>query len=215
MTADVSSATSTANTINTNVRVFRQNIQNVYNDSPTNAPAIGTLQQDTNRLDIVSALTKGVMVDYLAFGVKGDLNDIALGSTSQGGDVRIQILDKTGQHVFADSSPNASPSLVAAYQQLTEGSFSLKAGDYILKVTRADGELNTTTPNYAIQLTAGNYKNDYDTVESPATNIANTTPPVPPIVSALTATPPDGSDTTNIFTETGMAGAYSVLDVLA
>ena len=84
---------------------------------------------------------------------------------SENPDVRFQLIDKSG-NTIADSSSDAG-SANDVYKQLVNGTYNLQAGKYVLRVTREnDTQANRQNAyNYAVQLSQGLYKNDYDTVE--------------------------------------------------
>ena len=67
---------------------------------------------------------------------------------------------------MADNDPDAGD-LKDAFDKLSSGTFELKKGDYILRLSRQDGvdtQLKTSM-SYALQLSQGTYTQDYDTVE--------------------------------------------------
>jgi hypothetical protein len=80
--------------------------------------------------------------------------------------VRVQIFAQ-GQGLVADSDSSAG-SAYTNYQALQNGTYDMAAGNYTIKVTRADGvdTQDKNTYNYAIQLTQGDtYTQDYTTTE--------------------------------------------------
>jgi uncharacterized protein (UPF0335 family) len=80
----------------------------------------------------------------------------------------MQVLDKSGR-VVADSSSDAGDAN-DVYKQLTAGTYTMKAGTYVIRVTRTDDtHANQQNAfNYGIQLSQGLYKNDFDTIEQSA-----------------------------------------------
>lgn len=142
------------------------------------ATDIGVLSRNGSRLNVVSKLAKGDNVDFYKFTAANDGDNAAL--TNVGGDgVRIQLMTQNGT-VMADSDKNSGANY-DAYQKLTKAQYSLKKGSYTVRVSRLPGSDNAGDKNYALQLTMGTFKKDYETVASQPT-------------------------TTNPYTNTGSAG---------
>lgn len=147
---------------------FQKNTNDVQIDNRMTARNVGILQQNTSRLNVFSALDKNDAADFFTFTVSttaqtklGTLTD----NQTDDQDVRIQVLSSNGQ-VVADSSPDAGDAK-KAYDQLNAGTYTLQKGKYVIRVTRMDDSKTNQQNafNYAIQLSQGLYKNDYDTIE--------------------------------------------------
>jgi hypothetical protein len=82
------------------------------------------------------------------------------------GKVRVQIFAK-GKGLVADSDPSAAGAN-DNYKALKSGTFDMTSGQYIIRVTRADGvdPQAKGTFNYALQMTQGTtYTKDFTTTE--------------------------------------------------
>ncbi len=200
-------------------RVYKQTINDLAGEKLLQARPIGTLEKDKNRITVLSSLSKGDRVDHFRFKVVGNLTNVSLSSRSnglpadniKGPAVRIQILDKQGRSVIADSAPSATGNQRTAYQDALIGELPLSEGQYIVRVTRSDGLLNSANPNYTFQLSAGKSKNDYDTKEYPALPASQLYPTTTPsIVNAITSLPPDGKAFTEVFSS-DIGSALSLL----
>jgi hypothetical protein len=155
---------------------FEKTTQDVLYDNNATARNIGQLSLNTNRLNVISALSKKDQVDTFAVNVSttGNTKFSALINdpsnpnplADSSGKVRIQIFAK-GKGLVADSDAGAG---VANdnYKALKQGTFSMKSGQYIIRVTRADGvdpQANSSF-NYALQLTQGTkYTKDFTVTE--------------------------------------------------
>ncbi len=155
------------------VQSYRKDTRDVRFDNAITARDIGVLKKNDSRLNVVSALTAGDAVDCFRFKVTteaetkfGTLTD----ASASGPQVRFQIFLRGSNVLVADNGAKAAKDHKEAYDQLEEGSRKLVPGDYVVRITR-DSEkaldLNKTL-NYAIQLSQGSYRNDYDTVEKAA-----------------------------------------------
>lgn len=151
-----------------NVQDFQKSTNDLQVDNRMTARNVGILRQNYSRLNVFSSLDKGDAADFFTFNVAtsgqtkfGVLTD----NPTDASNVRFQLIDKSG-NTIADSSPDAG-SANDVYKQLVNGTYNLQAGKYVLRVTRQDDSVaNRQNPyNYAIQLSQGLYKNDYDTVE--------------------------------------------------
>ena len=147
---------------------FQKNTNDVQIDNRMTARNVGILQQNNSRLNVFSALDKNDAADFFTFTVSttaqtklGTLTD----NQTDDQDVRIQVLNSSGQ-VVADSSPDAGDAK-KAYDQLAAGTYTMQKGKYVIRVTRMDDSKTNQQNafNYAIQLSQGLYKNDYDTIE--------------------------------------------------
>jgi len=147
---------------------FQKQTNDVQIDNRMTARNVGVLRQNYSRLNVFSSLDKNDTADFFTFTAAtsgptklGVLTD----NPTDASNVRFQVIDKNG-NTIADSSPDAG-SAYDAYQKLTAGTLNLQSGKYVLRVTRQDDTKanQQNAYNYAIQLSQGLYKNDYDTVE--------------------------------------------------
>lgn len=151
-----------------NVQNFQKQTNDVQIDNRMTARNVGVLRQNYSRLNVFSSLDKNDPADFFTFtAATGGTTKLGVltDNPTDASNVRFQVIDKNG-NTIADSSPDAG-SAYDAYQKLTAGTFDLKAGKYVLRVTRQDDSKTNqqNAYNYAIQLSQGLYKNDYDTVE--------------------------------------------------
>lgn len=155
------------------IQSFRKDTRDVRFDNAITARDIGVLKKNDSRLNVVSALTAGDAVDCFRFKVTteaetkfGTLTD----ATAAGPQIRFQIFLRGSNVLVADNGAKAAKDHKEAYDQLEAGTLKLVPGDYLVRITRDSDkalDLNKTL-NYAIQLSQGSYRNDYDTVEKAA-----------------------------------------------
>ena len=158
------------------VQEFQKTTQDVLYDNNATARNIGQLSLNTNRLNVISALNAKDKVDTFALNVATTgktkfsilVNDPSNSNplADSSGKVRIQIFAK-GKGLVADSDAGAGAAN-DAYKALKQGTFSMASGQYVVRVTRADGvDPSAKSPyNYAIQMTQGStYTKDFTTTE--------------------------------------------------
>ncbi|MDQ7247158.1 hypothetical protein [Dongia sedimenti] len=158
------------------VQEFEKTTQDVLYDNNATARNIGQLSLNTNRLNVISQLSAKDQVDVFSVNVAttGNTKFSALVNdpsnsnplADSSGKVRIQIFAK-GKGLVADSDSGAGEAY-QNYQALKKGTFSMKSGQYIIRVTRADGvDPQAKSPyNYALQLTQGTkYTKDFTVTE--------------------------------------------------
>jgi len=130
---------------------------------------IGILRKNDSRLNLFSALTKGDQVDVFKFRVTNTGN-AKLGTLIADPEdrelVRIQVFSKTSGVLIADQDPDSGDAYLN-FKKLEAGTFELAQGDYVVRVSRMPGQDSAAQNEvqYAIQLTQGVYRNDFDTVE--------------------------------------------------
>lgn len=156
----------------TEVQEFQKDSRDVKIDNNATARDIGRLQENTNRLNLFSALSEGDSVDVYRFKVIttakttiGVLNE----SQDVEGKVRFQVFNKATGRLVADSAEKAGEAK-SNWEALRDGTFELNSGDYVLRVSRSSdiGTERNTEYSYALQISQGLYKNDYDTIERAA-----------------------------------------------
>lgn len=131
------------------------------------ATDIGTLVKDSTRLNVYSAIKKDDKGDVFKFRVQNS-GEAQIGVLGDPG-LRVQVMSRYGA-VVADSKEGLG-STSTNYAKLQKGELKLTSGDYYVKVTN-DGNTpvkdskgtTLTSKNYAIQLSMGVYRKDYDTV---------------------------------------------------
>jgi hypothetical protein len=158
------------------VQEFEKTSQDVLYDNNATARQIGQLSLNQNRLNVISALNAKDKVDTFSFNaqtsgnskfsilVNDPSNSNPLADSS--GKVRVQIFAK-GKGLVADSDAGAGTAN-DNYKALKNGTFNLSSGQYVIRVTRAEGnDPSAKNPyNYAIQMTQGTkYTKDFTTTE--------------------------------------------------
>ncbi len=155
------------------VQEFQKDSRDVKMDNNATARDIGRLQENTSRLNLFSSLsTNGDTVDVYRFKVIttakttiGVLNE----SQDMEGKVRFQVFNKATGRIIADSAEDAGEAKTN-WEALRDGNFELNSGDYVLRVSRTNnvGPDRNAEFSYALQLSQGSYKSDYDTIERAA-----------------------------------------------
>jgi hypothetical protein len=154
------------------VQEFQKDSRDVKVDTNATARDIGRLQENTNRLNLFSALSEGDSVDVYRFKVVttakttiGVLNE----SLEAEGKVRFQVFSKSTGRLIADSGEDSGETRTN-WEALRDGTFELNSGEYVLRVSRTSnvGAERNVERSYALQISQGLYKNDYDTIERAA-----------------------------------------------
>lgn len=131
------------------------------------ATDMGTLIKDTSRLNVYSAIKADDKGDVFKFKVQS-AGEAQIGTLGDKG-LRFQVLTRYGS-VIADSKAGQGKAS-SNFAAMQKGELKLTAGDYYVKVTN-DGYTPTkdssgkatAAKNYAIQLSQGVYRKDYDTI---------------------------------------------------
>lgn len=155
------------------VQEFQKDSRDIKIDNNATARDIGRLQENTSRLNLFSSLSAtNDSVDVYRFKVIttakttiGVLNE----SQDSEGKLRFQVFNKATGRIVADSAEDAGEAKTN-WEALRDGNFELSSGDYVMRVSRTNnvGPDRTTEFSYALQLSQGSYKNDYDTIERAA-----------------------------------------------
>lgn len=155
------------------VQEFQKDVRDVKVDTNATARDIGRLQENTSRLNLFSSLSaNGDSVDVYRFKVIttakttiGVLNE----SQDMEGKVRFQVFNKATGRIVADSAEDAGEAKTN-WEALRDGNFELNSGDYVIRVSRTSnvGPDRNAEFSYALQLSQGSYKSDYDTIERAA-----------------------------------------------
>lgn len=159
-----------------NVQTLEKQVNKSAYATTSSATDIGNLVADSTRLNVYSALKKGDKGDVYRFTTQGT-GSITLGMVSDPG-LRVQVMTRYGG-VLADSKEGTGKSN-DSYKALQNGELKLDNGEYFIKVTH-DGTTSLDEKgkpiedkNYAIQLSKGLYKTDYDTIAQQATAASST-----------------------------------------
>ena len=146
---------------------------NVINATAANAINIGWLSQDKTSLHVDSRLTTADNADYYSFTFqKGDSFKMKFNNFSNKAEVRVQILDPTGNTVYADNEGTAAQK--KAFASLTSDTgFVTKPGQYVVKVAYGKEADHSKTTNYSFDFYSGTqYTAQYKTTASSQT-VAN------------------------------------------
>lgn len=149
-----------------NVQTFEKEVRKSPFATTSSATDIGTLVKDTTRLNVYSAIKKDDKGDVYRFKVQGG-GETQLGVLGDPG-LRVQVVTRFGG-VVADSKEGLG-STTNNYKALEKGELKLAPGEYFLKVMN-DGKTTkdakgkvVESKNYALQLSQGVFRKDYDTV---------------------------------------------------
>lgn len=151
------------------VQEFQKQTNDVKIDNNMTARDIGILRRNDSRLNLFSQLSANDTVDVFKFKVTSTAFTklgILIADPNDKEQFRIQIFSRDSGGLIADND-STSGDAYEAYQKLEAGSFELKQSDYIARVSRIPGKdvQKKDDIQYAVQLTQGIYKNDYDTIE--------------------------------------------------
>lgn len=154
------------------VQEFQKDTRDVKIDNNATARDIGRLQQNTTRLNVFSSLSKGDSVDVYRFKVvttaKTTFGLLNAAQTDEG-KLRFQIFNKATGRIVADSGEDSGEAK-QNWEALRDGAFELKSGDYLLRVSRTTnvGPERDAEFSYALQLSQGLFRDDFDTIERAA-----------------------------------------------
>ena len=151
------------------VQTFEKDTNDVKLDNNMTARDIGILRKNDSRLNLFSSLTVGDTVDVFKFRVTNtaDTKVGMLAADTQSKELlRVQIFSKTTGALIADQDPE-SGNAYENFKALEAGTFELKQGDYLVRVSRLPGTdvRSEKAVQYVIQMSQGVYKNDFDTIE--------------------------------------------------
>ncbi|OYQ37389.1 hypothetical protein CHU95_01465 [Niveispirillum lacus] len=149
------------------VQTFEKQVRKSPYSTNGAATDIGTLVKDSTRLNVYSNIKSDDKGDVFKFRVQTS-GEAQLGVLGDPG-LRLQLVTRFGA-VVADSKEGQG-STSDNYAKLQKGELKLGAGEYYVRVTN-DGNTPTrdskgkavTSKNYALQLSMGVYRKDYDTV---------------------------------------------------
>lgn len=149
------------------VQTFEKQVRKSPYSTNGAATDIGTLVKDSTRLNVYSNIKKDDKGDVFKVRVQ-TAGEAQIGVLGDPG-LRVQVMSRFGA-VVADSKEGLG-STSENYKALQKGEYKMPAGDYYIKVTNdgngpvKDSKGNVlTSKNYAIQMSMGVYRKDYDTV---------------------------------------------------
>lgn len=148
---------------------FEKDTNDVKIDNNMTARDIGILRKNDSRLNLFSSLTAGDTVDVFKFKVTNTANTKlgTLAADEQSKELlRIQIFSRSTGALIADQDPEAGEAN-DNFKALQAGTFELKQGDYLVRVSRLPGKdvRSEKAVQYVIQMSQGVYRNDFDTIE--------------------------------------------------
>ena len=150
-------------------QLFTRNDFHTIKETPTAGVNIGWLQEDKASLLVYSRISSFNNVQYYNFTFQqGDNLKFGFNNTTNSSDLRVQLLDASGNKVIADNLGTAAQR--ATYKKLTSSSgIEASTGQYIVKVTYASASSNKTQ-DYNFQVFSGtSYSATYKTVASAQT----------------------------------------------
>ncbi len=133
------------------------------NETSADAINIGWIYENKSALSVFSQMTSVCKEQYYSLTLqKGDNLKMALNNRTDTSELRVQILDSSGTRILADS--HGTEEQQEAYEALTsETGMEAKAGNYIIKLSYADGEPKTDQI-YEMKLYSGEvYEKLYET----------------------------------------------------
>jgi len=163
-----------------NLQLYTQTSVLSSKPSADNALYVGNVAAGETELDVLSGLTATNRAEYFSFNFQsGNTIKLAFNNTTNAlaaVPLRVQLLDKTGHTVLADSGGTDAQKL--AYQKLTSGAgLGAANGQYLVKVSVQEGYAAGTLQSYDFQLFSGSaYGSIYKTTaQLPNANRVNST----------------------------------------
>ncbi len=151
------------------VEQFSSKKYNKIYTAPDQAVNIGWMKQDESMLDVYSMLTAADNIDYYRFTFQeGEAIKFDFSKSTDASGIRVQLLDRSGQRVIADS--HGTDSQKEVYEQLTSASgLEADTGQYVIKVSYVDG-VERSDMSYEFGLYSGStYVAKYKTTASAQT----------------------------------------------
>jgi hypothetical protein len=139
--------------------------------SPAKAINIGWMKQDESMLDVYSQLTAADSTNYFRFTLQ-EGNNLKFGfktsTTTDVSAIRVQLLDRSGTNLIADSHGTAEQR--EAYEKMTStGGIEAETGQYVIKITYAE-DAEKSDNIYEFGLYSGStYSAQYKTTASAQT----------------------------------------------
>ena len=163
------------------VQTFTVYAQGKAKEKIGDAQYIEDLRPNQDRLNLFSSMPRGDNGDYYKFNLNfsgnvhfGMITDLLddNGNTAQSGvkgaaDIEILQMHGDTPTVVASSDPTSGDNY-SNYQALMGGGMNLQAGQYTIHVTRDASVSNDNNYFYSFQLAGDRYYQDFDTIQSPA-----------------------------------------------
>lgn len=215
----MSTSSITAATTASTAQAWSKTLQETPAQTAATATDMGWLRANDSRLNVVSQLSSFDTAQYYKF------NAISSGKFGIGdqtdANIRIQIYDKNNR-LIADSKANQGVASTN-YTAMTQSNYDMSTGNYVLKVTRADGVAANSVVHYAMQMKIGStYTEDYVTTQVAltqdqyATYLENPTTTTDPTASILsTALTGQSSLLGGTDTSGGAKGLFGILNTIA
>ncbi|MDD5587336.1 MAG: hypothetical protein PHY92_10370 [Alphaproteobacteria bacterium] len=147
-------------------------VNNIHlaNETATTGLNIGWIYENKAALSVTSQLTETVEDQYYTFSFqKGDNLKLAFNNHTDTATARVQLLDMSGKYVIADS--DGTDAQKEAYAALTSSDgMSARVGQYVLKISFAEGESRSKNQIYDFKLYSGtSYTALYETTATTET----------------------------------------------
>lgn len=159
--------------------VYYQVTNDLFGERTTDARSIGLLDPDRTMLNLQSALaTTTDKLDTYRFRLTKD-GPIGLsiipadkeGTQLDPKAVKVEVLNRGGR-VVADSTAT-SGDLKSAWDDIAATNYKGKKGDYYVRISRGPESSSSAIVQYNLQVRSTfNYRDDYTTIEKPATQAA-------------------------------------------
>lgn len=152
--------------------LYTASAYNKINAKVSDAINIGWMKQDKSMLDVYSQLTKDDNVEYYSFTFEEGDNlkfGFKKGVTRDSSQLRVQLLDRSGSYVYADSEGTEAQR--KAYKELTSGTgMDARPGSYVIKISYAADVTKRTDQIYEFGIFSGStYSAEYKTTASAQT----------------------------------------------
>ena len=149
------------------LKTWSRGTYDLHKEKLSDARDLGAVRLNNSRLNLFTSLKVGDEVDHFSFWVQSN-GKTKLGMTDDPF-LRVEVMDKRGK-VIADSDANNSDELFRKYLELNEYGLELKKDKYYIRVSRNADAPQDEEKKYSLQISMGDeVRNDYDTVEKPAT----------------------------------------------
>jgi len=151
-------------------QLYSRQAYNQINSTAQSSINIGWLSANTTQLNVSSQVTSADQADFYKFTFQqGNSLKLAFNDTTDTSNLRVQLLNVVGTQVLADNQGTAAQQ--AAYADLTSSTgLTARTGQYVVKVSYAQGAKKTQAQNYNFQLTSGSvYTSSYQTIASAQT----------------------------------------------
>lgn len=134
---------------------------------------IGWLKENATSLLVQSRLTTADNTDYYNFTLQqGSAFKLGFSNLTDSSVLHVQILDRSGSRVIADNQGSSDQK--AAFAQLTSDTgIAASPGQYIVKVSYADGADRSKNKDYSFQLYSGTSYTSLDKTTASAQTIQN------------------------------------------